>query len=246
MPATTKPVLPPLQTPKSASFPSEILASASPMSCLSAIIKQEDCMKTPITPPLAYTEFLKALTPVLASPAPTSALPSGVPKSSGSDGSSEGRDTPTSVPSTATSFSSSGTKDLKSPSIAITPSSPRHRSQSINSPNGLRRLKIPQSPAFSIGSPRSAALSALGSARSPFSPADWGLDASGRRFFFEPPRTGCSRPVSVRSVVTRTVTYRRSPPLGPPPPGKKRKMDHEGDMPPPTSPAIPAKTATVV
>lgn len=237
---TEKPVLPPLQTPKSASFPSEIVAIASPMAGLPAVLKQEESMKTPITPPVAYTEFLKALTPVITSPAPSSALPSGVPKTEPSDVSS-GRNTPISLPSTATSFSSNQSKDMKSPSIAVTPSSPNPRPQSALSPSGLRRLKIPQSPAFSAGispSPRSAALSAL-SARSPFSPADWGLDGSGRRFFFEPPRTGCNRPVSVRSVVTRTVTYRRSPPLGPPPKGKRRKISHDNEMPPPpTSPAV--------
>lgn len=58
--------------------------------------------------------------------------------------------------------------------------------------------------------------------RSPFSPADWSLDPS-RHFEFT--RTGNVRPVSVRSVVTRKVIYKRSPPLEPAPKGKKRKLD---------------------
>jgi len=38
------------------------------------------------------------------------------------------------------------------------------------------------------------------------------------------PRSACSKPVSVRSVVTRTVTYKRTTPnLDPAPKGKRRK-----------------------
>ena len=73
MPAANKPVLPPLQTPKSASFPSDLLKT--PLSGVGCAIKQEEDLKTPITPPSAYTDFLKALTPILTSPHPLSALP---------------------------------------------------------------------------------------------------------------------------------------------------------------------------
>jgi hypothetical protein len=79
-----------------------------------------------------------------------------------------------------------------------------------------------------------------GLARSPFSPADWNLDSNGQRYF-EAPRSACIRPVSVRSVVTRTVTYKRTP-LDPAPKGKKRKLDAPEMLPPP---AVSASTAVV-
>jgi hypothetical protein len=53
--------------------------------------------------------------------------------------------------------------------------------------------------------------------RSPYSPADWKLR------YIETPRSACGNPVSVKQVVTRTVTYKRTP-LDPPPKGKRRKM----------------------
>ncbi len=89
MATTKKPSLPPLQTPQTASFPSEIVET--PLSALPPAIKQETGLKTPITPPIAYTEFLKALTPVLISPRQTPALP----RTSSSE-SAPGRETPTS------------------------------------------------------------------------------------------------------------------------------------------------------
>ena len=229
MPAVTKPVLPLLQTPKSASFPSEIITSPLP-GLAAAVIKQEDALKTPITPPSAYTNFLKAITPVLASPAPLSAIP----KSLSSDGSSAGT-TPTSEPSTSSSFSFNQAERVKSLSVAVPPPSPFGHGQTARTPTSLRRLRIPQSPNNSPGtaSPLSANV-----ARSPFSPSEWGLDGSGHRYF-EAPRSACVRPVSVRSVVTRTVTYKRTP-LDPAPKGKKRRMNSPEMPPPPTAMAAPA------
>lgn len=235
MPVATKPVLPPLQTPKSTSFPSDLLKT--PLSGVGAVIKQEDDLKTPITPPSAYTDFLKALTPVLTSPPPLSALPRTFP----SDDSS-GRNTPTSEPSTSSSFSPCRCDSIKSPNGAPpTPSSAFAHTRPTSA--GLRRLRIPQSPLHSapLQTPGSAPSPMSASvARSPFSPADWNLDSNGHRYF-EAPRSACIRPVSVRSVVTRTVTYKRTP-LDPAPKGKKRKLDAP-EMPPP--PAVPASTAVV-
>ena len=57
-----------LQTPVSASYPSEI---RSPMPGTPAYIKKEDEIKTPITPPDAYLKFLRTMSPALMSPAPT-------------------------------------------------------------------------------------------------------------------------------------------------------------------------------
>ncbi|KAF1355081.1 hypothetical protein BDV97DRAFT_366270 [Delphinella strobiligena] len=66
--ARPKPKLSTLQTPVSASYPSEI---RSPLPGTSAYIKKEENIKTPITPPNAYLDFLKNMSPGLMSPAPT-------------------------------------------------------------------------------------------------------------------------------------------------------------------------------
>lgn len=239
---TTKPTLPPLQTPKSASFPSEIVET--PLSaCVSAIVKQEQSLQTPITPPTAYTDYLKALTPVLASP-PPSALSRSL-----SDESTTSQKSATSMPTSTKSDSSKTEEQQQSPrSCNSLPPTPLRRTSS-----GLRRLRIPHSPAYSPStcgpSPRTAVSSLpTGSAiYSPFSPADWSLDSASRRYF-DTPRSACSNPVSVRSVVTRTVTYKRSPPLDPAPKGKKRKVEESTDMPPPppstvASASLPAVVA---
>lgn len=229
--AVAKPVLPPLQTPKSATFPSEILQSPLPGSV--SAVKQEEDMRTPITPPVAYTDFLKTLTPVVSAGSPRSALP---PQSNSFEESSR-KSTPTSEPptSSSSSFSFCRCDNHKSPPASATataavPPSPFVHPRSARSPTGLRRLRIPPSPLCSPGtdSPRSATVSAM---RSPFSPAEWALDSNGQRCF-ETPRSACVRPVSVRSVVTRTVTYKRTPPLDPAPKGKKRKIS-DGALPPP-------------
>ncbi|KAH8700281.1 hypothetical protein BGW36DRAFT_126130 [Talaromyces proteolyticus] len=207
--APTKPILHPLKTPKSTTFPSEIHdgpASARPD------IKHEDSSATPISPPLAYTEFLKALTPVFNSPmSPAMSFPKfPIEKSR----------TPTSQPSTASSASFPSSDFIKS--ATISPQSP----MSAKSFSGRRRLRIstakvcgktfsPTTPA--TDSPLSA-LSALSATSmcSPFSPSDWKLHYS------DVSRNSTGKPVSVRQVVTRTVTYKRTP-LDPPPRGKRRK-----------------------
>lgn len=232
--AVAKPVLPPLQTPRSATFPSEIL---SPLPSSLTTVKQEADMRTPITPPVAYTDFLKTLTPVLSTASPRSALPR-----SYSFESSSGKSTPTSEPSTANSgsFPFSRRDTHKSPpasAATVPPQSPFAHHRPARSPTDLRRLRIPPSPLCSPGndSPRSASINAM---RSPFSPADWALDSNGTRYF-ETPRSACVRPVSVRSVVTRTVTYKRTPPLEPAPKGKKRKMSEESMSPQPVLATTP-------
>ncbi|KIW50649.1 hypothetical protein PV05_09439 [Exophiala xenobiotica] len=227
MPAVTRPVLPPLQTPKTASFPSEIVNT--PVSCMSAVIKQESA-GTPITPPVAYTDFLKALTPVLASPPTTGAL-----QRSLSDESTSTRHSMISNASTSSSTSSSRSESHKSSSGSFPPTPNARRT-----PTALRRLRIPHSPAFSPStcgpSPRTAfsGMSTGSMVYSPYSPADWNTD----KRYFDAPRSACSKPVSVRSVMTRTVTYKRSPPLDPAPKGKKRKVEIS-EMPPPSTPKDP-------
>lgn len=64
---SAKPFLHPLKTPKSATFPSELHDEI--LSSTSDAVKPELSSSTPITPPTAYTDFLKAYTPVFTSPA---------------------------------------------------------------------------------------------------------------------------------------------------------------------------------
>ena len=182
-------------------------------------------MRTPITPPTAYTDFLKALTPILASP-PPSAL-----TRTHSDDSTVSKDSMNSNTTTSTSFSGRSTVEtFKSPTSVYPPPTPRSAtSNPRRSMSGLKKLRIPQqhSPIFSPTtgpSPRTAMSGVQSALYSPFSPADWN---SSRMFeTITTPRSACPKPVSVRSVVTRTVTYKRTTPnLDPAPKGKRRKME---------------------
>ncbi|KAJ5094332.1 hypothetical protein N7456_010193 [Penicillium angulare] len=207
---TVRPVLPPLKTPKSASFPSE-LHDDSPSTSISDSIKQEDSF-TPLTPhssiplPKAYTEFLEAMTPVFS------------PASAGANFQKFTFDktsaSPTSQPASALSGSFAFSPyTTRSPTISLPPPTP---GSAVYSKKGFplpRRLRIPQSIKYSptTDSPRSAT-----SIRSPFSATDWKLR------YYEPPRSSGGKPVSVKQIVTRTVTYKRTQ-LDAPPKGKRRK-----------------------
>ncbi|KAI9756594.1 MAG: hypothetical protein M4579_003772 [Chaenotheca gracillima] len=204
---SVKPHLHALQTPKSASFPSEL--PRTPISAIPDIIKQEEGMKTPITPPSAYIDFLKAMnTPFTLGPTPHKS----------------GKSTPTSNPSSAGSNSSCSCNcdHHQSPKVAVPPS-PYSYPLSAPASGALRRIRIPgASPVFSPGadSPMSAV-----SMRSPFSarsPYEW--DGEGKSRFFDGPHKA-PRPVSVRQVVTRTVTYTPRMNLEPAPKGKKRRLE---------------------
>jgi hypothetical protein len=206
-----KPALHPLKTPRSATFPSEIQSASSSSA---SDIKREDGISTPITPPLAYTEFLKALTPVFTSPvSPGTSFPK-FPI--------DRTHTSASQPSTATSGSFPSGDVIKPTSATFSPRSPIATPLSAKS-SARRRLKIStvkgSAKAFSptTESPKSAS-----TARSPFSPSDWKIR------YFEVPRSACGKPVSVRQVVTRTVTYKRTP-LDPPPKGKRRKTNETNE-----------------
>ncbi|KKY16761.1 hypothetical protein UCDDS831_g06825 [Diplodia seriata] len=135
---SAKPTLPALKTPVSATYPSEL---RSPQVATPSFVKREEGEKTPITPPAAYVDFLKALSPALMSPMPTG---------------------------TSTKF----TFEERPPTATL-------------------------------------------------SPGAWSLDG----------KTKDTRAVSVRQVVTRTVTYTRTPvdaahvaPLDPAPKGKRRRI----------------------
>ncbi|KAF2499284.1 hypothetical protein BU16DRAFT_557616 [Lophium mytilinum] len=230
------------------------------------IIKREDGQQTPITPPAAYLDFLKTLSPVLMSPLPTGSsskftfgdrpsLPETRPRSTSSITSLAST---ASITSALTSTSGSFPADRPSPTssvssrssscsncgpasppasrspapvktekadmnIVIPPPSPFMRPMSARTP----RLFIPPSP-YSAGIVAQSPMSAH-SVRSPYSatmsPRTWDLEKKGNT---------TSRRVSVREVVTRTVTYSRTPvettapafpPLDPAPKGKRRRIE---------------------
>ncbi|KAI9931220.1 hypothetical protein MW887_010882 [Aspergillus wentii] len=212
MSPSKKPVLHPLKTPKTAIFPSEL--HDGPLSSVSDNVKQEDgAMSTPITPPAAYTEFLKALTPVFTSPASAGVNFPKFPFD-------KSVNSPTSQPASAVSGSFALSEPVKSATASLPPptpfAAPQHPKRELPNPRRLR-IPHPQSLRFSpvTDSPRSAT-----TLRSPFSPSDWKIR------YFEAPRSSGGKSVSVRQVVTRTVTYKRTQ-LEAPPKGKRRKCSSE-------------------
>jgi hypothetical protein len=240
-----KPALSTLKTPLSATYPSELrspMVHSATDSIFANIKREDDSLRTPITPPTAYLEFLKNLSPVLTSPMSTGTSSrfvfEGRPVSVTSAASSASF-TSTSAPadkdSPATSRSSSCTRcdpareeppmsapPTKVRTISIPPPSPFTRPQSARTP----RLYIPQSPYSPAGvrSPASA-----NSIQSPFS-------AVSPKTCFPEKKAARSRRVSVREVVTRTVTYHTTPvdakapafpQIDPAPRGKRRKIAEE-------------------
>ncbi|KAK2746673.1 hypothetical protein FQN57_003017 [Myotisia sp. PD_48] len=213
MAPSAKPVLA-LKTPKSAAFPSEL--HDSPLFSSKTESIKHDFMKTPITPPQAYTDFLRTLTPILTSPAPLSA--------------NKDKDTFSSFsyPNSAYLTSSACmTCQHKSP-IPATPASatspvhihhhhyhqcdkPRHAPRSVKPV--IRRLSPKASP--STASPSSGCI------KSPLSNSESSTETGTTQY---PTCSSCSRPVRVRHVVTRTITYKRTP-LEPAPKGKRRKTE---------------------
>ncbi|KAK4992684.1 hypothetical protein LTR50_001019 [Elasticomyces elasticus] len=240
-----------LATPVSATYPSEL---RSPVVGLAGnSIKQEEGLKTPITPPLAYLDFLKSMSPALMSPAATSTSSRFSFGEKGPDKAcatpSERADPSTSLPpppplsrktssDSATSTDSSSTsttaasgcsftgaapdgKRPDSPRISIPASSSFAKPLSSRTP---RRLHIPQSP-FSpanLRSPMSAQTAASPYSGTPLSAAPWSATYS--PVDWEKDAKGSGGKVSVRQVVTRTVTYCRTP-LDPAPKGKRRKVE---------------------
>ncbi|KAJ5032551.1 uncharacterized protein L3040_009152 [Drepanopeziza brunnea f. sp. 'multigermtubi'] len=213
MPPSTKPKLPQLKTPMTSTFPSELsaLSARSPLPGYADFLKQEDYIKTPITPPIAYTDFLKTMSgPVVAEVKASS-----------------GRTTPTSAPSTGSSEHSNcscNCETHKSPTSALSSAQFAFPS-SAPSTGRLGRLRIPPSPAFTSGESPMSASSAVRSpfsARSARSPFDWDFKTRGKYFDVKSPKTRSSVR-QVREIVTRTVTY--TPRMSPAPKGKRRKIE---------------------
>ena len=226
-------------------FPSE-LHDRPVMAPYSPTVKSEDgdsssssgSRTAAITPPPAYTEFLNALTPVYGSEFPKSP----------SDKSPRSTTRPSFPPLPPSQRQKRSPRSLgpyhhhhhhhhHPPSSAplrlpATPSSTSASTPRVPYPE--RRLPIPSpSPSalsssssssyhpymsadyYYTSSPRSAQSTYSYSLRSPFSP-DW------KTRHMESPRSASSS-LNVRHVVTRTVTYRQTPALHPPPRGRRRK-----------------------
>ncbi|KAI9744816.1 MAG: hypothetical protein M1818_001741 [Claussenomyces sp. TS43310] len=209
MAASNKPKLE-LQTPLTSTFPSELsaLSARSPLPGFADFIKMEDGIKTPITPPTAYTDFLKSMASPVIGEKPVS-----------------GVSTPITTPSETSSEHSNCSCHCevhKSPTSTVLPSPFRHPASAPTTAR-LGRLRIPASPAYSgTESP----LSATSTMRSPFSlrsPYDWDVGAKGRYFDLKSPKSARSGIRHVREIVTRTVTY--TPRMSPAPKGKRRKIE---------------------
>ncbi|KAF4819518.1 hypothetical protein CGCSCA5_v004395 [Colletotrichum siamense] len=216
-----KPKLAQLATPVTSTFPSETIFSAStplsarPMSCKDLPIK------TPISPPTAYTDFLK----VMSLNSPAAFKPS-------TSGETTPESTAESAPSTATSeetdVSCKCENEHKSPATApAIPPSPFTQlpmSAPATGANCFPSLKIPPSPAVSyLDSPISAStVRSPFSARSVHSVFDWDAALKAKRLndAKKPSRTSVKH---IREVVTRTVTY--TPRMNPAPKGKRRKVE---------------------
>ncbi|XXG94740.1 Transcriptional activator [Hypoxylon texense] len=220
MPATTKPKLAQLTTPVTATFPSELsaLSARTPLSAVPDFIKEEfpSSAKTPISPPTAYMDFLKAMS--VSSPV----LPG---KRSGSTSSDD--DSALSTPNSEQTDCSCKCGNHKSPN-GIPPSP--FPSQPMSAPptgaTSFPSLHMPPSPAVStLDSPLSATARSPFSARSVRSPFDW--EAALKSRYAQDCRAQKSSAKSVRhirEVVTRTVTY--TPRMEPAPKGKRRKTTH--------------------
>ncbi|KAH7023207.1 hypothetical protein EDB80DRAFT_33261 [Ilyonectria destructans] len=231
--AGTKPKLGKLTTPVTATFPSEITSAmtATPISAISFNFKPDpDFIKTPISPPLAYTDFLsKAMS--LNSPAMGSGqtTPDSLPDTASSKQSDCSCKCESSSPTSTTSTSSKVSFNMSPPATApVVPPSPFPTSAPMSAPPtgaaGFPSLKLPPSPAVShMDSPLSAT-----TARSPFSARpvhsvfDW--DAALKARFAEKKQKSSRTSVRhIREVVTRTVTY--TPRMAPAPKGKRRKIE---------------------
>ncbi|KAG9946568.1 hypothetical protein KCU85_g6374, partial [Aureobasidium melanogenum] len=243
-----RPRRPTLQTPLSASYPSEV---KSPFPGTPSFIKREENIKTPVTPPVAYLDFLKSMPTGLASPLTTGtsskfhfqdkvsseAIEEADEKSP--DATPEivqptlSRTNSTSSEASTTSVMSSSTKSVHSTTSTISetkrktrpqsprviiPPSPFAKPRSAKLPRGVQVPPSPMSPA-NLRSPMSARThyephSASGLGSTPWSATYSPTEAE----------SSTTSKMSVRQVVTRTVTYSRTP-LDPAPKGKRRKIE---------------------
>ncbi|KKK16244.1 hypothetical protein ARAM_006281 [Aspergillus rambellii] len=202
-----RPSLYPLKTPDNITFPSElqeyIRATSNPEPS-----KQRGDGKGPsVPPPRAYTEFLKALSPTFGSP-PQSATTAYSNYSFNNQ-----------LPSPASSTSSASTLSFPGEMLPGThtrsiPQSPLNEPRSAGEPGPIHH--IPVSPTYSY-SPRVESPKSAHPARSPY--------PFGERKVRYLDSSSSTTEVSIRTqhVITHTITFKRVPPLDPPPKGKRRK-----------------------
>ncbi|KAL4750449.1 hypothetical protein BDW72DRAFT_175955 [Aspergillus terricola var. indicus] len=211
-----RPELYPLRTPKHITFPSELqeyLRSTNPSPACT-----DDNSKGPsVPPPLAYTEFLKALSPTFGSPKSATTTYS----SSNSSYSNKQLPSSQSLPSTASSTISFPSEAARPATHTYTrthsgPPTPLNVPRSAVESSQYRRLRMSPSYVYSpvaVDSPKSAH-----AVRSPYPPLE-------RRVrYVESPADSTGRVITIQHVVTHTVTLKRVPSLAPPPKGKKRRM----------------------
>ncbi|KAL4905345.1 hypothetical protein BDW74DRAFT_152468 [Aspergillus multicolor] len=213
-----RPELHPLKTPKHITFPSELQEYLRPSN------PEPTCTdgngKGPsVPPPLAYTEFLKALSPAFGSPQSATTGYS----SSGSSYLNKQLPSPQSIPSTAsstTTFPSEAGRTTSTHTYTHTrthsgPPTPLNAPRSAVE-SSYRRVRMSPSYIYSpvaVDSPKSAH-----PVRSPYAPVE-------RRVrYVESPSDPAGRVITIQHVVTHTVTLKRVPSLAPPPKGKKRRM----------------------
>ncbi|OOF96148.1 hypothetical protein ASPCADRAFT_207505 [Aspergillus carbonarius ITEM 5010] len=206
----TKPTLPPLTTPKTMVFPSELrertfttcLDSDRPSNMGKGSNEDND---TSITPPPAYTDFINTFSPIFSSPTTSRAnfYKYMVDKP---------RRSPTSPPSSTTSTNFPRVPPPKNTTITTHQTLPNTGATRSVAP--IQRMRLPPPHVYTpvSDSPRSAH-----PLHSPSSPSDWRVRP------FDSPVSEAGNSFNVRQVVTTTITYKRAPQLDPPPLGKKRR-----------------------
>jgi hypothetical protein len=249
MSPTTKPKLAQLKTPVTATFPSELsaLSARTPLSAVPDFLKEEYGTKTPISPPTAYMDFLKAMSTVTSPVIPEKRAGG---SSSSEEEAEEAAAQDYSAPSTASSVQTDCSckcgnhHNKSSPSAMPLPSPfPTHpMSAPPVGPTSFPSLHIPPSPATGGGmasTPLESPMSASTQARSPFSarsvrsPFDWEAALKAGRYSQDcckatkasvSSSSAANRSVRhIREVVTRTVTY--TPRMNPAPKGKRRRTE---------------------
>jgi hypothetical protein len=243
-----RPKRPTLQTPLSASYPSEV---KSPFPGTPSFIKREENIKTPVTPPVAYLDFLKSISTGLASPLTTGTsskfhFSDKVPNEAIEETDEKSpevtpetvqptlsRTNSTSSESSTTSVISSSTESVHSVSSTISetkrkvkpqsprviiPPSPFAKPRSAKLPRSIQVPPSPMSPA-NLRSPMSARTHYEPHSASALSGTPWSAEYSPTEA-----ESSTTSKMSVRQVVTRTVTYSRTP-LDPAPKGKRRKIE---------------------
>ncbi|KAL2850322.1 hypothetical protein BJY01DRAFT_210031 [Aspergillus pseudoustus] len=205
-----RPELYPLKTPSQLTFPSELQEY---LRATSAEPTRQNITRGPsVQPPQAYTEFLKALSPVFGSPSECGSTPyTSYPHQ-------KQIPSPQSLPSATSITSFPG---------EVTPSTKAHTSSGHTSPSYVPRSaveprqyrRIRMSPHYvcsptSADSPKSAH-----PLRSPYPPVD-------RRVrYVESPSSAGGRSITIQHIITHTVTLKRVPSLAPPPKGKRRRAN---------------------